>query len=507
MREFDVAVLAAIAYHQPVTREGLKDIFAREISRDLIGRLHARELIATGPRSPRRGAPYTFVTTEAFLVAFDLQSLRDLPGSRAARGRGDDRSLGSVRRRGGFMILFLGSGVSLASGLPSVLDITDQLLEGAYCSDPSGNEFFCAAGEKGDRTVQTLHREQRLLRMLATIDKHYLDTAAPYVSGSSFKRSGSIYRSVTTYEDLFQMCMQIKQNGLGLTEDAMTGAFVDKIEREAGDLLDGDCLEECLISLYHLSSRAAAFIEWLVAQKLETNAIAGLDLVVELARSPSIERLDIITLNHDTLVEQLLQENDIPFADGFGAADGDLRFFDDQVYDTTTTKVRILKPHGSVNWYRVRGVSYPAVFCGTRLDDCRLASGERKYIDIQTPAFLSGPGKILTYNRGIFSEIFYRMHQTFRQHNSLVMSGYGWGDTALNFRIVNWLGYTDQNAMMLLHRNSEELIDRSMQLAEVYRAYVEKGRIKLMDRWLSETDIFDVTSFIERNGDTNHGDD
>jgi len=79
LSEFDVAVLAAIAYHQPITRDGLKDIFGKEISRDLIGRLHARDLIGTGPRSPRRGAPYTFVTTEQFLVAFGLESLRDLP--------------------------------------------------------------------------------------------------------------------------------------------------------------------------------------------------------------------------------------------------------------------------------------------------------------------------------------------------------------------------------------------------------------------------------------------
>ena len=79
LREYDVAVLAAIAYHQPITRDGLKDIFGKEISRDLIGRLHARDLITTGPRSPRRGAPYTFVTTEQFLVAFGLESLRDLP--------------------------------------------------------------------------------------------------------------------------------------------------------------------------------------------------------------------------------------------------------------------------------------------------------------------------------------------------------------------------------------------------------------------------------------------
>ena len=79
LNEFDVAILAAIAYHQPITRDGLKDIFGKEIGRDLIGRLHAHGLIGTGPRAPRRGAPYTFVTTDAFLAAFGLESLRDLP--------------------------------------------------------------------------------------------------------------------------------------------------------------------------------------------------------------------------------------------------------------------------------------------------------------------------------------------------------------------------------------------------------------------------------------------
>jgi len=79
LSEYDIAVLAAIAYHQPISRDGLKEIFGKDISRDLIGRLTERGLIAPGPREPRRGAPYTFVTTDAFLAAFDLTSRADLP--------------------------------------------------------------------------------------------------------------------------------------------------------------------------------------------------------------------------------------------------------------------------------------------------------------------------------------------------------------------------------------------------------------------------------------------
>jgi chromosome segregation and condensation protein ScpB len=76
---YEMAVLATIAYHQPISRAELKEVFGKDINRDLIGRLYAKDLIATGPRSPKRGAPYTYVTTQGFLLAFDLQSLRDLP--------------------------------------------------------------------------------------------------------------------------------------------------------------------------------------------------------------------------------------------------------------------------------------------------------------------------------------------------------------------------------------------------------------------------------------------
>lgn len=76
--EMEMGVLCAIAYHQPIDRAGLKDIFGKDVSRDLLARLRYKDLIASGPRSPRPGAPHTFVTTETFLVTFDLHSLRDL---------------------------------------------------------------------------------------------------------------------------------------------------------------------------------------------------------------------------------------------------------------------------------------------------------------------------------------------------------------------------------------------------------------------------------------------
>ena len=64
---------------QPIDRAGLADIFGKEVSRNLLARLRYKDLIAIGPRSPRLGAPHTFVTTELFLTKFDLNTLRHLP--------------------------------------------------------------------------------------------------------------------------------------------------------------------------------------------------------------------------------------------------------------------------------------------------------------------------------------------------------------------------------------------------------------------------------------------
>jgi segregation and condensation protein B len=79
LTQSEVLVLMCIAYFQPITRGELSSFFGKEVSRDLIGRLRGAKLIASGPRSPTPGAPYTYVTTKEFLLEFGLDTLRDLP--------------------------------------------------------------------------------------------------------------------------------------------------------------------------------------------------------------------------------------------------------------------------------------------------------------------------------------------------------------------------------------------------------------------------------------------
>ncbi|MDX8442557.1 SMC-Scp complex subunit ScpB [Mesorhizobium australafricanum] len=113
LTQSEVLVLMCIAYFQPITRGELSSFFGKEVSRDLIGHLRRAGLIASGPRSPTPGAPYTYVTTKAFLVEFGFDTLRDLPDMEAL----EDAGLLSKER--------LLAGIPIATG--GVLEKDDEI--------------------------------------------------------------------------------------------------------------------------------------------------------------------------------------------------------------------------------------------------------------------------------------------------------------------------------------------------------------------------------------------
>ncbi len=88
LSDFEAMVLMAIAYFQPITRSDLSKIFGKEVSRDTIASLRNANFLASGPRSPTPGAPYTYVTTKQFLTAFGMETLRDLSDVEALEDAG-----------------------------------------------------------------------------------------------------------------------------------------------------------------------------------------------------------------------------------------------------------------------------------------------------------------------------------------------------------------------------------------------------------------------------------
>lgn len=88
LSEFEVLVLTAVGYLQPITRSELSKVFGKEVSRDTISALRGAGFLSSGPRSPTPRAPYTYITTRRFLSSFGMQTLRDLPNIEALEDAG-----------------------------------------------------------------------------------------------------------------------------------------------------------------------------------------------------------------------------------------------------------------------------------------------------------------------------------------------------------------------------------------------------------------------------------
>ena len=81
-------VLAIIAYHQPVTRPEIEAIRGVSLGRGTLDALLDTGWVRPGPRKEVPGRPLTWLTTPAFMEAFGLAKIGDLPGVEELRAAG-----------------------------------------------------------------------------------------------------------------------------------------------------------------------------------------------------------------------------------------------------------------------------------------------------------------------------------------------------------------------------------------------------------------------------------
>lgn len=121
--------LAVIAYHQPVTREGVKAI--RGVNSDgVISSLVDKGLVREAGRDPQRAQAIRYATTQAFLERFGLKSLRELPD--LEQFAPDEESRKFIRERL--------SGRSIESTLEEAAADVDEQLELLEPTDEGANE-------------------------------------------------------------------------------------------------------------------------------------------------------------------------------------------------------------------------------------------------------------------------------------------------------------------------------------------------------------------------------
>ncbi len=373
------------------------------------------------------------------------------------------------------LILFLASGVSIDSGHPNVVALTKALLNSK--NHPSETKF---------------------LKALKNYDKKARQLGGTYTSPRRYLKHGEIFRNDTSYEDLYYLCEEITLFDWGQHNNAMIPAFMESLVQDFSPWLKENSKRRKLLEIGKFANSAKKYINKTIIENLGSpKEIVGLDLIIQLAEYPKITSLEIITLNHDLLVEDFLTRKGIEFIDGFSNPDGNVRWFEPDTY-LSNKKVKLIKLHGSIDWYSfaVNGVEKIGKITGDCSIEIKNSGGKNLQFLNNSPKVLSGLNKINYYNSGFYTDIHYYFQRALYQNSLMAMSGYGWGDDPINTRLMTWLDRKKENKLILLHRDPEELMKRSLIFSRDYSNWVEAGKLKPIRKWLSETDLIDIRKVI-----------
>lgn len=382
------------------------------------------------------------------------------------------------------LLVFLGSGISFPSNLPNSDEITEKILYEKWHQHTDQNFYEGEHPNEYFKNIDITHKIQTFLVIL----KEY---ATPYMME---RRQNPI-----NYEDLFYICQQIKDNEDMEIDNPLLDTFIKKLHHMliGKNIYSSKTPLQPIININYLAERSIALIQNVVWSCLPINTKPiGLSLLYDICKHT--KHIDIVTLNHDLLVEKYFNSNNIEYCDGFGKEEGNVRYFQPGLYNKNN-HINLYKIHGSINWFRFRstinGSTIDRYGMATINDHWHLKDENGLFLTNLDgfPLFLTGSyNKMLDYNFGIYRILHSKFDLALERNKTIIMSGYGWNDRGINGRLFEWLG-VENNRLILLHENPEDLIKHSKSaLWHRYHDLVKKGKLFSVGKWFSDVEYNDI---------------
>lgn len=377
----------------------------------------------------------------------------------------------------------LGSGISLQSGVQSVGEITDALFGHNYWEHTDQSIIRGEHPSKYLREHYDVSEIQDFLKLIIEKTDTYLK-----------ERLGD--NENANYEDLFDMVQQLNQEASNTRDNAATKPFYDKIEEESVEIREGYHGWNEPIDMNNITYKAMGFIESVIKYGLNEDELNGLNVLSNLFRAD--HHADIFTLNHDLLVEKLCKENKVNYADGFSELDGEIRWYQPSIWDEEY-QVKIYKLHGSRNWYLVRHPEFGQVYAiltGRDKWHNTDAKGTRVQMQLNRGYILTGQRKAENYYSGIHGEIHFRFTQHLRSCRSLIVSGYGWNDIQINWKLFDWLDSNEKARMIIIHKNPKQMANDSRHLSwRTFKRYSDSGKILFIKKWFQDVELKNLEEY------------
>lgn len=390
------------------------------------------------------------------------------------------------------LILFLGSGVSYKTGLPDTQTITEQLLNGDWWRHSDSNFYRGLNRNEYLAQFDITPKLQELLRYIKEYSDEYLQDRR---------------ENESNYEDIYYIVKQIHNEASHESDNPALKPFIEHLKSKFNFTDNNDFKEdEHSQSISDIFWKCEDFINCVIWGMLSTSKFPiGFDLVGDLIAGNNIEQINIVTLNHDLLIEKYLKNIKCKYVDGFTEPDGDICYFDPQLYESEKDKVKLFKLHGSLDWYRVRdyikeeNTTYDLYTKLVGNDHWHCKNGKGKMLSIleSYPIFITGTyNKQSDYSHGIVRYVHLKFFEQLSKNNIIIMSGYGWNDKGINTYLFEWILTSQNRKLILLHENPESLKESKSAMWHRYDDLIKWGRLIPIKKWMSDTNINDISKYL-----------
>jgi hypothetical protein len=169
----------------------------------------------------------------------------------------------------------------------------------------------------------------------------------------------------------------------------------------------------------------------------------------------------------------------------------------------THSKAALYKLHGSVNWHRFRRIDGAGGWFASWVGDELSSSGVPHHQGTtwrsdERPLFLLGRfNKELGYLDQPFLDLLSAFTQSLRSRNRLFVSGYSFGDKAVNAMLIEWAFSATDKRLVVLHRNEQELVNGARgAIRDRWDGWHKAGILKVVPKFLSHCSWSELNAVV-----------
>lgn len=394
------------------------------------------------------------------------------------------------------LTFLFGAGISIPAGFPTTKKITSRILSGKGISRHTDGNYYLETNNiynlVPDEYVPRIIELLKVLRV--EILNYYHDIPDRYVN----------------YEELYYLASQIYDSETGEFDNPAVGAVSEKVRDKLFlEILKPFPENMDQWDLLKVASEAVDYIVDVVHTMLTQTGkdTKHLNSLKDAILDDELKSIDIFTLNHDTMIEECLRSNDIPFTDGFGTETHGARWWEPKLFDTPASKVRLMKLHGSVDWYWMEtkpdGAGLGNLGIPLNGDHWHVINPQGQSVMSlrHRPMILTGTfNKLMQYSTIFFADLHYHFHHSLQKINHIVISGYSFGDKGINTKIAEWLLSSEDKRMIVVHQDERSLKENARRLiSKNWDSWKNEGELILIPKWIEDTSWKEIKNIINLN--------